>query len=160
MVFKSSFFMPSVKMKTNGVLTQPIQTNETRKPATKAERSSPRTIAHPSSPRRSATSGRILHNRPSSNRPPVHHQADLYRAHDTNPHAAPRATPLFRLPAASSRFPLHPPGSARLFLRAVLNALRPCRTDRSPGKGVAATNLVNAHFVCVSDAHARTRRGA
>ena len=116
-------------MKTNGVLTQPIHTNETRKPATKAERSRPRTIAHPSSPRRSATSGRILHNGPSSNRPPVHHQADLYRAHDTNPRAAPRATPLVR-PATYRPLPLPAPTirlrsvSARLFLRAILYALR------------------------------------
>lgn len=43
----------------------------------------------------------------------------------------PRATPLFRLSAASSRFPLHPPASARLFLRAIPHAHRPCRTDRS-----------------------------
>ena len=58
-----------------------------------------------------------------------------------------------------------PPASARssparLFLRAASHPLRPCRTDRSPGKGVQATNPVNAHFVCVSDSHARSRKGS
>ena len=46
---------------------------------------------------------------------------------------------LFRLPA-SSRFPLLRSSSARLFLRVVLCALRPCRTDRSPRKGIPTTN--------------------
>lgn len=55
-------------------------------------------------------------------------------------YSLPRATPLFWLPAASSRFPLHPPGSARLFLRAASHTLHPCRTDRSPGKGRPTTN--------------------
>lgn len=52
----------------------------------------------------------------------------------------PRATLLFRLPAASSRFPLHPSASARLFLRAASHALRPFRIDRSSGKGMPTMN--------------------
>lgn len=67
--------------------------------------------------------------------------------------------PLFWL-YASPRFPLHSPLSARLFLRAILYALRPCRINRSPRKGMPTTNLVNPHFVCVSDAHARSRKGS
>lgn len=84
------------------------------------------------------------------------HPAGASRAPRTS---LPRATPLFRLPAAppASR---SPSSSARLFLRAISHALRPCRTDRSPGKGVQAMNPVNAHFVCVSDAHARSRKGS
>lgn len=36
--------------------------------------------------------------------------------------------------------PANPTASARLFLRAILYVLRPCRTDRSLGKGVPTTN--------------------
>lgn len=56
------------------------------------------------------------------------------------PEPLPPGSPEDRPQHPSHRFPLHPPASARLFIRATLYDLRPCRTDRSSGKGMPTMN--------------------
>lgn len=69
--------------------------------------------------------------------------------------SAPRATPLFRLPAASSRFTLFPSASTHPLIRRVTRAISALSIRREHWKGRSSIETKNTHFVV----HAQKQEG-